>query len=158
MKPFRSKLTALLKIRQKDEESRLEIYGRAIQSRQKAADVRAAVDGAIQALRQEIRASMTTGCSAAILSQFQGYGVRLNQDLRDADERLLAADKTVQIALRELQSARRRRETVEKFQAKERAEYDKEVSREEQKILDEMALRRPGNSLSSVTPWSLAEA
>ncbi len=152
MRPFRSKLDAVLKLRQKEEESRLETYGRAARARQAAADAVAALRSAVDSLRLEVKTAMNGGCSAAVLGQFHGYGLRLGKDLSEAENRLQIAENGLQTALRELQTARRKRETVEKFQAKERVEYDKEAAREEQKILDEMALRRP----TAANPWSMA--
>lgn len=148
MRPFRSKLAALLTIRQKQEQAKLEAYARAMQARQAALDTRRAIQNLVTTLQGEIRASMQVGCTASVLSQFQGYGLRLADDLRRADGQLAAAENTLSFALNELQAARRRRETVEKFQTKERAGYAREVLVEEQKLLDEMALRRVASNLA----------
>ncbi|HTI70339.1 MAG TPA: flagellar export protein FliJ [Candidatus Limnocylindria bacterium] len=145
MKPFQFKLAALLTIRQKEEQAKLELYAKAMQTRQVALEARNAVERAVEVLRDEVRQSMRLGCSANVLSQFQGYGLRLSDDLRAANERLAATERSLAAALGQLQVARRGRETVEKFQERERAVYDREVLVEEQKLLDEMALRRIGS-------------
>ena len=148
MRPFRSKLAALLTIRQKQEQAKLESYARAMQARQAALEARRTVEQRVTVLQGEVRASMQAGCTASALSQFQGYGLRLADELRRADGQLAAAENTLTLALDELQAARRKRETVEKFQAKERAGYSREVLAEEQKLLDEMALRRVASNLA----------
>lgn len=148
MKRFRSKVTALLDIRRRREEDILQAHAKTLQARQGALDRLNAISGALDSLRSEIHQAMTAGCSAAVLSQFQGYGARLNADRTAAAETLAQADAAVASSLEKVLGAKRDRESVEKFRSRERAEYDRESLREEQKLLDEIALRRAAN------PWS----
>lgn len=148
MKRFRSKVTALLDIRRRREEDVLQAHAKTLQARQAALDRLNAVSGALESLRSEIQHAMTAGCSAAVLAQFQGYGARLGADRVAAADALAKADSAVAKSLENVLAAKRDRESVEKFRSRERAEYDKESLREEQKLLDEIALRRAAN------PWS----
>jgi flagellar protein FliJ len=142
MKRFRSKVTTLLGLRQQQEEKKLEAYGRALSLRQAAMDRLQAIERACDALRAEIRNAMSVGCSAAVLAQFQGYGTRLEADRLAQTGVVQQAEGSVSKALSEVLNARRERESVEKFQTRERALFDQDVLREEQKVLDELALRR----------------
>lgn len=145
MKRFRSKVAALLDLRRRREDQALQDHAKVLHSRQMAQDRVNALSGALNALRLEIRQAMTTGCSASVLSQFHGYGLQLEKDVQEARTGLQRAEKAVAESLQKVLDARRQRESVEKFQARERELHEREALREDQKRLDEIALRRIPN-------------
>jgi flagellar FliJ protein len=142
MKRFRSKVATLLDLRRRREEQVLRSHATALFERQAALDRLQAVSGAIESLRQDIGQSMASGCSAAVLAQFHGYGGRLEADRTAAANAVGQAEAAVAKSLEKVLGARRERESVEKFQARERESHERENLRDEQKLLDEIALRR----------------
>lgn len=145
MKRFRSKVVALLDLRRRREDQVLQDHAKVLHSRQMAQDRLHAVTGSLDALRLEIRQAMTTGCSASVLSQFHGYGLQLEREVQEARMALQRAEKAVADSLQKVLEARRQRESVEKFQSRERELHEREALREDQKRLDEIALRRVPN-------------
>ena len=145
MKRFSSKVTALLDLRRRTEEQVLQAHAKTLFARQTALDRLNAVSGAIEALRLDLRQAVVSGCSAAVLAQFHGYGGQLEADRNVAAQSVAQAEKEVAASLEKVLGARRERESVEKFQARERESHEREALRDEQKRLDEIALRRvPG--------------
>jgi len=142
MKRFRSKVAALLDLRRRREEQSLQDHAKVLLARQSALDRLHAVTGAIEALRVDLRQAVACGCSASVLAQFHGYGSRLDQDHAEAEVAVTRAEADVARSLAKVLEARRERESVEKFQVREREAHDRESLREDQKRLDEIALRR----------------
>lgn len=142
MKRFRSKVAALLDLRRRREDQVLQDHAKVLHARQLAQDRLNALAGSLDALRTEVRQAMTCGCSASVLSQFHGYGLQLEKQVQEARVALDRAENAVAESLRKVLDARRQRESVEKFQGRERELHEKEALREDQKRLDEIALRR----------------
>lgn len=142
MKRFRSRVNALRELRQRREDEALQIHARALRARQSAEE---RLRSSLQALarhQEEVQAELMSGCPASRLAQQDGYRCLLEQRCQESrrqfDEATTAAAASLQTVLR----SRQDREVVERFHAKELADHQREQLREDQKSLDEMALRR----------------
>jgi flagellar export protein FliJ len=82
------------------------------------------------------------------LAQQDGYRLLLEQRWQESRQQVAEAAAATEASLQALLQTRRDREVVEKFCAKELADHQREQLREDQKNLDEMALRRRVADLS----------
>lgn len=143
MKKFRFSLAPVRTVRQRQEQLALEQYARSVRAWQSArtalTDVQREREAAWQVRRERARA----GATAAHLAQAQDYCAALETLEKRCAEAVAAARCVVDQKLKELHDARRARKTVDKFLDRQRERYDREVQREEQKAVDDLAQRRP---------------
>ncbi len=142
MKRFRSRVTALRDLRKRREDEALQVHARALRNRQSAEERLQSCLAALHRHRQEVQADLANGCPAAKLAQQDGYRVLLEQRCQESRRQVEEATAAALTSLQAVLSSRRDREVVERFHAKEVAEHQREQLREDQKNLDEMALRR----------------
>lgn len=151
MRRFQSRVTALRDLRQRREEEALQVHSRALQERQTAEDRLQASIGALQRHQLEIQAQLNSGCPAASLARQDGYRLMLEEHCREGRRRVADACAATEASLKAVLLSRREREVVERFCTREREDHQREQLREEQKNLDEMALRRRGVDASFQT-------
>ena len=143
MKTFQFTLEAVRTVRQRQENEALELYARALLARQHALD-------ALEDIHQRIgqndfartRQLLTSGCTAAQAAQAQNYHRTLEKLRDDGVVALGQAERRVNTASKAMLAARQQREMVEVYREKQHAVHQRLELREEQKILDEFALRR----------------
>lgn len=141
MKPFRFSLEAVRVLRRRQEQSALEEYGRMVWKRQQAALALQAAEHKLESTWLLSRQALNDGSSACHVSQLRDYCHTLEINVQTCRRELNAAESGVATAWQRLLIARQELEAVEKLHEQRRAEHDRELQREEQKLLDEMALR-----------------
>jgi len=143
MKRFRFSLHALRTLRQRQEQRALKQFGLAIAARAQAAreleEVRRHCDAGWQASRQ----SMKAGVTASQLAKLGAYCRAMEELQRQAETTLRRAQRTVDEKWEKLLTIRQQREAVDKYYQRQRGAYERQLSREEQKALDDMAHQRP---------------
>ncbi|HEY3863213.1 MAG TPA: flagellar FliJ family protein [Verrucomicrobiae bacterium] len=142
MKAFQFSLEAVQVVRQRQENDALESYAGALLARQQAIDL---VEGIEQRLREhygQILQMVAGGCAASQAAQAQNYHRSLTQRRDEAAAALRKADGRVSSACDAMMAARQQREIVDGYRRKQQAAHHRTALREEQKMLDEFAIRR----------------
>ena len=150
MKPFRFSLQALLTLRQRHEHLALQEYGRAISLWQQALDRVNAAQQQCQAGCAQWQEEILSDANALRLSQIQAYCARVEELRREAECELAHAQQMVDQRRDHLVACRQEREAVDTYLKRQHETYDRELRREEQKLLDDMAIHR-----SLAAQWSL---
>ena len=148
MKRFEFKLQAVLTLRQRAEQSALEKYSRAIQTRQAAADRLAESEMELSEARRIWLNALADGCPAVQAAQLLGYGHMIEERKRQCEQTLGLADIDLNQASQKMLFARQQREAVETFMDRQRESYDQQLREEERKLIDDLVSRRPQASLS----------
>jgi flagellar export protein FliJ len=150
MKPFHFSLQAVRTLRQREEQFALELFGRAVQARQRALEFQQAAERQLAAARQQLREMMGEGggrkpAPVFQINQARGHCQGLEQRVAACKVETARAQEAANEAWDRLQDARRQLELVDKLYLRRREEHDRQLRAEEQKLLDEMAGRtRPG--------------
>jgi flagellar export protein FliJ len=142
MKAFRFTLEAVRTIRQRQENEALEFYARALLSRQHALASLEAIHHRIAEDFARMRQLLAGGCTAAQAAQAQNYHRSLEKMREEAVGALEQAERRVNAASQAMLIARQQREIVDVYREKQQAVHQRAELREEQKTLDEFALRR----------------
>jgi flagellar export protein FliJ len=142
MKAFRFTLEAVRTLRQRQEREALEDYICALLARRKALDALEAVDQSIARDFVEMRQLMAGSCTAVRAAQAQNYHRSLEIKRDVAAAALALAERRVNEASAAMLIARQQREMVDVYREKQHALHQRLEMREEQKIMDEFAIRR----------------
>ena len=142
MKRFRFTLEALLRLRQRHEKQALQQYGEAVTAQREAACRLAEVEADCEANWAVFREHIAEAAPAAYVAQLQGYCHWLEECKRVSARALEQAERVCKQRWFKLLLARRAREVVDKLMVRQRERYDRELTREEQKQIDEMASQR----------------
>ena len=142
MKKFRFTLQALLTVRQQAEQTALENYSRALSARQEARDRLVQAEREMNEAFNELNAELNEGASAARASLSRAWCQVLEQRQTHATRALQDAEAALQEAQRKMFASRQDREAVEQYQDNQRRRYDRELLREEQKIIDDLVNSR----------------
>ena len=142
MKSFKFSLEAVATTRRRVEQSALEQYAQALLARQQALarldGLQHELDGAWLRLRQ----TLESGCSASAATRLRQESSFLEEERKVREAALTQAERGVSQMLHQMLAARQKREAVEKFRGKQRGAYDRDVQRDTQKFLDELATQR----------------
>jgi flagellar export protein FliJ len=150
MKTFRFTLEAVRTLRQRQEQEALENYARALLARQQVLDLLTDMDQRITRDFAQMRKLLAGRCAAAQAAQAQNFHASLEKKRDDCVAALGKAERRVNAASRAMLAARQQREMVEVYRDKQHAAHQRLALREEQKILDEFAIRRV-TALNSVS-------
>lgn len=142
MKPFKFSLEAVATMRRRLEQATLETYAQALLARQHALSQLEAVQHELEHSWTRLRETLESGCSASAATRLRQESQALEDDRLAREERLTQAELGVSQALQQMLAARQQREAVEKARTKQRATYDRDVQRDTQKFLDELATQR----------------
>jgi flagellar export protein FliJ len=142
MKAFRFTLEAVRTLRQRQEHQALEDYIRALLARQQALHLLEAIDERIWRDFAQMRQLLAGGCTAAQAAQAENYHRSLEQQRDDGVAALGLAERRVNETSQAMLVARRQREMVDVYREKQHALHQRLEWREEQKIMDEFAIRR----------------
>jgi len=157
MKPFRFPLQSLRVLREQKERVAQKHYTEALQAcEQAAAQVKRAGDE-LSNCWSALCDKLSNGVNATDLLRTRAWCNVLELRLKDRTHELETARADVDIVWREMMIATRDREALDKFHDKRRRVYDRDVQREDQKVLDEVALR-PNVTLSGGTRAYIAGA
>ena len=150
MKSFRFTLQALLTVREREERAALEFYARALQLQQQAFDDLAAVETDLAAAWVELRHLMAKGGPVAGLLQRQAHCHRLGEQREPLVDALARSEEAARRALLQLITAQQNRDVVDKFLETQQKNYQRDCTREEQKLLDDLA--HSAGPLAAFTP------
>ena len=142
MKPFRFTLQALLTLRQRQENSAMEEYGRALHQQHSGEIALDAGDRAMTAGWTALRQMVESVCTAEDITRQRDYCRLLVEHREDALKALEVAKLHVKLAMQQMMDARRQRELVDKCRDKQHDRHRKQLQVVENKLNDEMALRR----------------
>jgi flagellar export protein FliJ len=154
MKPFKFSLQALLVLREQQEQTALQEYGKALLARERAMSaVRSAQEELLQAWGQ-FHERLGGKCAAAELAKMQQWCQSLERRVQELEYAARAARNQAKQAFFQLLAARQARAVLEKLSAKQKERHERARKKKEQKALDELA-NRPGqlaNLLESTRP------
>jgi flagellar export protein FliJ len=142
MKAFRFTLEAVRTLRQRQEQEALESYARALLARQQVMQALEDMDQRVGRDFEQMRSLRAGRCTAAQAAQAQNFHASLEKKRDDCLEALGQAERQVNAACRAMLAARQQREMVDVFRGKQQAVHQRLLAREEQKIMDEFAIRR----------------
>jgi flagellar export protein FliJ len=142
MKAFRFTLEAVRTLRQRQEQEALENYARALLARQQVLDLLADMDYRIAHDYAQMRQLRAGRCTAAQAAQAQNFHASLEKKRDDCVAALGQAERRVNAASQAMLAARQQREMVDVYREKQQAVHQRLGLREEQKTLDEFAIRR----------------
>jgi flagellar export protein FliJ len=153
MKEYRFTLQALLTLRIRQEQAAQEVYAQALAVRHQALLRLQEAQHECQGAQSLSRERTAAGAPAAQLAQIGEYCRAMNERRERCAETLDQAQRVAAQRLEKLIAVRRAREVVDKFQKRQREKYDRELTREEQKLLDELATQRvPSIAVSTFSP------
>ena len=142
MRPFHFSLQAVRILRGRQEQLARETFGRAVQARQLALDRQNAADRKLIEAQAGLALLQSDRVPVFRINQARGHCLVLEQQVSALSVALAQTQEAAAAAWKALQDARRQLELVERFFARRRAEYGRELREEEQKQLDEMAGQR----------------
>ncbi|HEX4119654.1 MAG TPA: flagellar export protein FliJ [Verrucomicrobiae bacterium] len=143
MKAFRFTLEAVRTVRQRRENEALEKFAQALLARQVIVDLLESIDERLAESRGQIRKLLAEGCGAAHATHAYESHSALEKRREECVVSLGQAERRVNTASQAMLAARQQREIVDVYCEKQKARHAKLESREEQKLLDEFASRRP---------------
>ena len=132
----------------------MEQYVKALLARQQAIDYLEAIRGRIHLNQQEINQLLSAGCTAVRAAQAHQFQRLLDKQQEDRIATLALAERRVNAAFQAMIQARQQLKVVENYRDKQVAKYERDVLREDQKLLDDLASRRTGSILS----WNPSES
>lgn len=142
MKPFQFTLESVRTLRLRKERESMERYALALAARQRAAERVELVSRQLMEVWMRIQGELADGSNASSVTQLRRFCESLEQSQSQAKHALDEADLAVHEALGKMLASRQEREAVDKFFQYQKNAYDRELNREEQKLLDEMAGRK----------------
>lgn len=151
MKTFRFTLEAVRTIRQRQENDALENYARALLARQQTLEKLETARERIQEHFAQMRQWLSEGGAAAQAAQAQSWHRSLEKMRDECVAALGLAERRVNAASQAMLAARQQREIVDIYREKQQAVHQRSLLREEQKVLDEFAMRRVTSFHSSET-------
>ena len=126
----------------------MEEYARALLERARLNEQLQAMEQALSLGRWEWQQRVIAGCPAAELIHGQLHCRELALKHSHGLALTKEAERRSEEALQSMMLARQEREVVDKFFERQRATYDRALTRAEQKFLDELAHRRLDGSLA----------
>jgi flagellar export protein FliJ len=142
MKRFQFTLEAVRTLRQRQEREALENYIAALLARQGALRSVETIDQSIGRDFAQMRQLLAGGCTAAQAAQAQNYHRALEVRRDEAAVALAQAERQLNESSKAMLAARQQREMVDVYREKQQAQHQRLELREEQKIMDEFAIRR----------------
>lgn len=141
MKPFKFSLQALYIVRERNEQEKLEKYSRAVNAYQKSLQMLKQAERELDECWERIRKFQKNGGNINDLEMYERWKEKAAEMCKIRFDELMLAQQNMERALQEWLEAKRDKEVIEKFRARQKAKYDLECRREEQKLLDEMKSR-----------------
>ena len=153
MKRFKFNLQPVLVIREREERQAMEAYARALAEQRRLMAALYDAQRELGVAYSESRRRLLDGAPVAFIMQQQLYCAHLEERCKAAAQSSAAAEEKVKTAVQAMTIASQRREVVEKFRGNQRAAYDRALSIEEQKMLDEFA----GRNLERALSWRTSD-
>jgi flagellar export protein FliJ len=142
MKAFHFTLEAVRTLRLREEQEASNQYAKTLVARQQVIDKLHSLQRQLDQGWNDLRQGLTRGCSASFAAQAHLYHRSLEKRRDECNAELGVAERRVNAALQIMLRAKQQREVVDKFYEKQKDAHQREVNRDEQKLLDELAGRR----------------
>lgn len=142
MKSFRFSLQAVLTLRQRQERFALEAHAAALLARHQALERVRLAERELSAAWSELRRRQDTGCSAAELAQASAFSQSLSRRRDEVISALALSERGVNVSLKNLLEMRRQREIVDACHDKQKVAHQREMARQQNRLLDDLAGRR----------------
>jgi flagellar export protein FliJ len=142
MKPFKFSLEAVATTRRRVEQTALEKYAQALLARQSALRQLETAQHELDEAWLQLRQTLESGCSASAATRLRQQSQLLEEERQLRAEDFAQSERGVSQALHQMLAARQQREAVEKFRGRQRLAHDRDVQRDTQKFLDELATQR----------------
>ncbi len=141
MKAFKFNLASVQLLRRQREQAALEEYARALAGQSRARESLRHSEHSLADCQNRRRQAVARGCPAAELAQWTVLAQWLEQARQLHARKLAETRRHTERKLHEMLAARQALETVNQIEARRFGEYRKAAALEEQKFLDELALR-----------------
>jgi flagellar export protein FliJ len=149
MRPFRFSLQSIRVLREQRERDAQQRFGRTMRICEDAACQLQQASEELAAGWDNLCRELSAGVAAMKLLKIRGWCNVLEHRQKQRRTALLNAQRDMDDAWRDVMLATRDREAMDRYHDKRRRAYDREAGREEQKMLDELGVRR------AVTPGAL---
>ena len=147
MKTFRFPLESLRVLRQQKERVAQQRYARLLSACNTAAAQLDKATGELAKGREVLTRELNDGVTAARIMNLRTWCMALEIHQHERKAAFAEARRVSQLALNEMNSARREREGLDRFYDKARRAHAREILREEQKNFDELAVQMTGAGL-----------
>ena len=151
MKPFRFPLQPIRVLRERKEQVAQQRFAQAMLACEEAASHLQAASDDLAAGWNSLCEELSSGVVATHLTRTRAWCSILEQRQKERAAALQHARRLMDAAFRDMMLASRDRETLDRYHDKCRRAHNLESQREDQKLLDEIGVRR------AVTPSSLPE-
>jgi flagellar export protein FliJ len=148
MKPFKFTLEPLRTVRQRQERQAMEAYAMALFERARALKQVQFAERVLAAAQADWKSSANEGCPAADMSRHALHCHSLAGKYVEQQSLFDIAERTTCTRLKEMLLARQQCQAVDKFLVRQRLAYDRELTRQDQKFIDELAQRRADPGLA----------
>ena len=155
MKPFRFPLQPIRVLREQKEQVAQQRFAQAMLACEEAAFQLQTASEELAAGWTSLCEELSTGVTATRLLRTRAWCNVLELRQKERNAALQHARRLMDAAWREMMLATRDRESLDRFHDKCRLAYDREAQREEQKLLDEIGVRR--STLRGLVPHSRGE-
>ena len=142
MNRFRFRLQNVLKYREALEEKKMREFGVSMSHLRREEEHYERISDSIQELDKEREEESKGSVNVRILVQGYYYSRLLDRKKSEQKKSVERAEKVVEVRRNELSEATRRRKVLEKLREKKVEEYNTDVIREEQALIDDSATIR----------------
>jgi len=147
MKTFRFPLEPLRVLRRQRERLAQQRYARLLSACNTAAAQLEKATGELSRGRELLARELTDGVTAGRIVNLRTWCMALEIHQHERKAAFAEARRVSQLALHEMNAARREREGLDRFYDKARRAHSRDMLREEQKNFDELAVQMAGASL-----------
>ncbi|MGC8828575.1 MAG: flagellar export protein FliJ [Verrucomicrobiia bacterium] len=147
MKPFKFTLQALHTVRMREEQEKLEQYSRRVGEYQKAVKLLEEAEREMDECEKRLEKFYHRGGLADELRFLELLKESAEEKCKRRFDEVKLAQNAMEKALSEWLEAKKNRDTVEKYKQRQKARYNLELRRQEQKLLDEMKSRLGFNAV-----------
>jgi flagellar export protein FliJ len=139
MRPFKFSLQPVRLLRQRRENKAMEVYATAVTQRCLAENELREADLAIETARVQWQKRARSGISASDMAHLATYWQTLQARRANRVAGLEQAQRNAAASLQTMVEARHERQVIEKLLAKQKLDYNRDLVREDQKIMDDLA-------------------
>jgi flagellar export protein FliJ len=148
MKPFKFSLQALLTLREQQEQKALLAYGKALLERDQAMNKLRAAQKELEEGWAQLQEKLLSHAPAATLTRLQDYCQAVQTRQQECEQLAQASRNKADQCLVKLLAARQARDVLDRFCGQQKARYQRQRRRQEQKALDELSRRRNALALA----------
>ncbi len=142
-------LQAVLTLRLRAEQLALELYARTVRARKAAEEAVIAAEQELADARRRWLNAMADGCPALRAAQMLDWCRSLEKRHEQAGQALRLAEGECHQASQALMQARQQREVVEKYLGNQEEKHERNVEREDRKVMDDLVQHRVSSPLAA---------